>query len=132
MSVRLEGFDELIHQITNAPKAIRQEGFEIVRDETEGARTEIAQSYPVKSGRLANRVQTSYPAENVLIGIVRSAAPHSHIYEFGTQQRRTSKGANRGVMPAHKVTPDIARRRRLRMFRRLSEMLERLGFQVSA
>lgn len=31
----------------------------------------------------------------------RSRAYHAHLVEFGTRRRKTRKGANRGVMPAH-------------------------------
>jgi hypothetical protein len=137
VSVVLQGFDELVRALMDSPKEIRKQGFEIVKEETEGAAIEIAQAYPVQSGTLARRVQTLYPAEAALIGIVRSTAPHAHLYEFGTQARQTKNGAHRGRMPAHKgqsqkITPIIADRRRVRMVRRLSEMLERLGFVVEA
>lgn len=132
MSVILDGFDELMRELTNAPKEIRDEGFEILREETEGARSEIAIEYGrrSKTGTLAARVETFYPAESALIGIVRSTAPHSHLVEFGTKARQTSKGANRGAMGADKVTPPIAQRRRERMYRRQKDMLERRGFVI--
>lgn len=133
MSVQLTGFDELVQALTDAPDHIRDQGMVIVREETEGAKTEIETEYGQhsKTGKLAKRVKTSYPAESVLIGIVSSTAPHSHLYEWGTRKRRTANGANRGAMPEHKVTPRIAQKRRERMFRRLKEMLVRLGFTLS-
>lgn len=133
MSVQLTGFDELIQELTNAPRDIRDDGMVIVKEETEGAAIEIAAEYArhSKTGNLAKRVKTSYPAESVLIGIVQSTSPHSHLYEFGTRQRQTASGANRGRMPEHKVTPVIAQKRRDRMFRRLREMLIRRGFVIS-
>lgn len=135
MSVKLtlDGFDELIGELTRAPQEMRAEGMGIVREETEGAAAEIRNQYHTKTGTLAKRVETEYPSTQVLVGIVRSRAPHAHLYEFGTQKRQTNSGANRGTMPAAlpAVTVPIARRRRLRMIRRLADMLTRKGFEVS-
>jgi hypothetical protein len=129
--IKLEGMNELIRALHDAPEQIRDEAMVIVRDETEGAAVEMAQSYPSKTGRLRASVKTSYPSSTLLIGIAQATAPHSHLFEFGTRRRATSGGANRGVMPAEKSTPAIAQRRRERMTRRLIELLERRGFQVT-
>lgn len=136
MSVVIDGLDELLQELTNAPKEIRQEAFGILREETEGARSEIATEYSrrSKSGTLASRVETYYPAESALIGIVRSTAPHSHLIEFGTKQRFTKRygnkrqAVNRGAVEGDKVTPKIAQRHRDQLYRRLADMLERRGY----
>lgn len=131
-SIKWSGMDELIRDLTQAPAAIRHEGMAIVREETEGAASDLVQAYPRRSGTLAQRVRTFYPSGSILLGKVVSAAPHAHLFHWGSKPRRNDRGANRGVMPA--ATPDplvpIARRRRARMFRRLAEMLERRGFRV--
>ena len=126
MSVQLQGFDELVQELTNAPKDMRDDGMVIVSEETEGAAIEIANEY-------AKRVKTSYPAESVLIGIVQSSSPDSHLFEFGTKERKTANGANRGRMPKQEpgVTPVIATKRRARMVRRLIEMVRGYGFEIS-
>lgn len=130
--VQVTGLDELMKAMHDAPVEIRTEAMSIVRDETESAATEIKQEYVRKTGTLAARVATSYPSSTTLVGIVRSAAPHSHIYEFGTKQRRTKSGANRGVMPANEVTPVVATRHRRRMYDRLIAMLRGIGlFEVT-
>lgn len=128
--VTLDGFDALIQQLTDAPAHIREQGMTIVREETEGAAIEIEASYPQKTGTLASRVKTLFPSTTLLVGIVQSTAPHSHLYEFGTKPRQNKAGANRGAMPAKKTTPAIAQRRRTRMMRRLTEMVEHMGFEV--
>ena len=132
-SVVLDGFDELVQALTNAPKAIRDEAFPIVRKTTEAAAAEIRAVYSqhTKTGNLANRVRTAYPSSTVIVGIVQSTSPHSHLFEFGTKPRTNARGANRGVMPAHKTTPAIAARHRAQMYQELREMLARLGFTVS-
>ena len=131
-SVRWSGFSEFLREFGSIPERLKSEGMGIVVEETEGAANEIRQAYPRVTGTLAKRVRTSYPSTSILVGLVRSQAPHAHLYEFGTRQRRTSKGANRGVMPAANpaVVVPIARRRRSRMARRMVDMLRRMGFQV--
>lgn len=137
MSVDLAGFEALIAELRDAPDHIRAEAMGIVKDTTEAAAREIAATYPQgPTGNLKNRVKTSYPSESLLVGIVRSTAPHSHLWEFGTRARQTKNGASRGKMPAHKgrsekVTPTIAAKHRTQMFIRLKNMLRDMGFQVS-
>jgi hypothetical protein len=133
MSARIQwdGLNDLIRDLTNAPRDIRDEGLTIIREETEGAANEISQQYARKTGTLAARVTTEYPSSTILIGIVKSRAPHSHLYEFGTKKRETNAGANRGTMPEKEVTVPIARRRRSRMYRRLGDMLRAKGFEVT-
>ncbi len=132
--VQVTGLDELIAALHTASADVRTEGMSIVRDATEGAANEIRQAYPRKTGTLARRVGTTYPSSTLLVGIVRSAAPHSHLYEFGTRQRRTASGANRGAMPAAnpEITPVIAARRRRLMVDQLIDMVRARGmFEVS-
>jgi len=130
--VELKGFDELIAALTVAPVEIRAEGLQIVRRVTEGARQEIAAAYSqhTVTGTLAKRVTAEFPSTQILIGIVKSRAPHSHLFEFGTKQRRTATGANRGTMPA--VDPaifvPIARHWRAQMFDGLLAMMRAKGF----
>lgn len=132
--VQLFGMDELRKALTDAPAAIRAEGMEIVRDETEQAARDYVAGLPRKSGRLARLVRTVYPAAtSVLLGLVVSAAPHAAIVDGGTEPRRTTRGANRGRMPALPSSQRlgaIAPRRRARMYRRLGDLLERMGFEV--
>lgn len=137
MSVQIQGFDELIRQLTDAPEHIRDRGMEIVKATTETAAREIQATYPKgPTGNLRDRVKTFYPSESLLVGIIRSTAPHSHLWEFGTRVRRNAAGANRGRMPAHKghaakVTPTIADKHRQTMVRQLVAMLRGMGFQIS-
>lgn len=130
--VQWQGLDEFLREFGAIPQHLHEEGMGIIREETEGAAAEISQAYPRKTGTLASRVRTSYPSTSILVGLVRSAAPHSHLFEFGTKQRRTARGFNRGVMPKANpsVVVPIARRRRARMARRMVDMLRRAGFQV--
>ena len=134
-SVRLDGVDALVAELTKAPAHIRAQGMQIIREETEGHAAEVRRQYEQHrvTGNLARGVTTEYPSTQVLIGIVRSRAKHAHIFEQGTRQRRTNNGANRGRMP--KPDPQVfvpaAIRRRERMRHRLADMLRDMGFQVT-
>jgi len=132
--VEWTGMDEMIKMLTDAPQDIRTKGMAIVKEETEAAAMEIALAYGQKTGRLRRSVRTEYPSTTILYGQVLVRAPHAHLYEFGTRQRRTDRGWNRGSMPTetNEVTPEVAKRRRARMMRRLAEeVVAPMGFDVS-
>jgi hypothetical protein len=143
-AIKWSGLDELLQQLTDAPRDIRDEGLQIVRKHTEAGAEELRQHYPEEShsaarvsrgertGVLRARVRTLFPSGTILIGLILSAAPHSHLWHWGTRQRKTSKGYNRGAMPAAKPEPlvPIANKHRERMFEELKQMLQRFGFQV--
>jgi len=135
MSARvvMEGLDELITEMTKAPEEIRREGMEILQEETTGAAVEIGSALGVhrKTGKLLRSLRVTFPSSTILQGIVQLVAPHAHL-QFGTKARETDQGASRGRMPDIDVVVPIAQRRRERMYRRMREMLERRGFQVSA
>ena len=134
MSARvvMDGLDELITELTKAPEEIRREGMEILREETTGAAVEIGSALGVhrKTGKLLRSLRVTFPSSTILQGIVQLVAPHAHL-QFGTKARETDQGASRGRMPDIDVVVPIAQRRRERMYRRMREMLERRGFQVS-
>lgn len=136
--VELIGFDEFLRFLAGLPEEVQAEARAIVREETLGAAQEIEQAYPERTygspknrGTLKRRVKVEFPSSQVAVGIVRSQAPHADLYEFGTAQRRTKTGANRGSGSPHPVTVPIARRRREQMAARLREMVARKGFEVS-
>src|SRR5262245_29695515 len=148
MSVRKSwtGLVELLRDLQGLPAHLQADGMAIVREETEGAAREIGASYPLgpskykRGAHLKSTVRTVYPSSNLLLGIVRVAAPHAHLYEFGTEDRerktlgrgKIRAGVPRGQMPAAspEVTPRIARAHRANMSRRLVQLLRRHGFQI--
>jgi hypothetical protein len=142
-SVRTVGLEELIVDLRNYPKEIQQNGMDIMREEVEAAAEEIRRNYPEesfrservargeKTGVLRKGVKTEYPSSTLVIGKVISTAPHSHLYEFGTQVRHTSRGAHRGSVGPHPVTVPIARRHRRQMYERIKQMLKDKGFEVT-
>lgn len=132
--IRLDGFDAFVRQLQTLPEEIRAEARGILVDETEQAAAEIAQRYRAGgTGNLQRSVRTRYPSESVLIGIAQATAPHAHLYEWGTRDRRGPGGAYRGRMPAADRARNIvaiADRHRARLRQRLADLLRRIGFQV--
>lgn len=129
--------DELRAALRALPEDMAREASEIVQTQAEFARQDIQRVYPSVTGTLANRVDTS-KATTSRFGagtVVRSRAPHSAMYEFGTKPRRTASGANRGRMPAadaSKAMIPIVIRRRRQMVAKLIELVRRAGFTVDA
>lgn len=131
--VRIEGLDELIQQLTDAPKEVRDEGYEILKEETQaaGVATAALLSSHRSSGKLARSLRVVFPSSTILVGLVQIVAPHAHL-QFGTKRRQTSKGANRGAsVEWMNAFVSIAQRHRDRMVRRLREALARRGYQVT-
>jgi hypothetical protein len=129
--VEIEGMDELRKALRDLPAELRADGMAIVRATTEGAAHEIASQYRQKTGNLRRGVKVSFPSSTVLVGLVASTSPHSHLYEDGTAQRHNRKGANRGRMPSHRITAHVAPKWRARMFAQLKSMLQAKGLIVS-
>lgn len=132
--VKMDGLDELIQQLTDAPKEIREEGYAILKEETEATGVEAAaflSSHRV-TGKLARGLRVVFPSSTILVGLVQILAPHGHL-QFGTQPRRTKSGANRGSSESWMGGfVSIAQRHRDRMYRRLREALVRRGYQVES
>ena len=64
---------------------------------------------------------------------VRSAAPHAHLWEFGTEARHTSMGYARGRVkapPTPVFIPTMHRERRL-MYHKLAAVIEAQGLVVT-
>jgi hypothetical protein len=132
--VTLTGFDELLKQMADAPREIREEAMERVRFVTESAANEMRAGYGRHrvTGNLVGSVKTTYPSDDVIVGIAHATAPHAHLFQWGTKKRRNASGANRGRMPVadQPNVVDLARRWRQVLKRDLMAMMERLGFQV--
>lgn len=129
------GMSEFRALLRHLPEDLTSEASHIVEGTANGAAYEIKRGYPDTSGRLIGGVQVShFEKGKVAAGaIVKSAAKHAHLFEFGTRQRRTNTGANRGVMPkaaeSAAMIPKVIRARK-RMYSQLADMLRRVGFRV--
>lgn len=134
----IEGLTELQTFLRNMPENLRGKSFAIVKTTTEGAALDLKMAYPQrnygsadKRGNLRKGVKTVYPSTSIATGIVKSTSPHAHLYEFGTQNRRTLTGANRGAMPPRPTAIPVFQRRRRSMNQALIEMVKAEGFEVS-
>lgn len=122
-------FKRIVEWLTTANALVRAEGYDVLREETEGAARDLAQRVRRKTGRLARSIRTEYPSSTVLLAKVRMAAPHAHL-QFGTKERFTRAGWRRGAMPDVDVLVGIARARRSQFASRLRSVAERNGFTV--
>ena len=139
MSVRIQwdGMNEFQQALRQLPKALTGEAADIVQQHAEASARTIQANYPDgPSGNLKRGVRTQVDRSPFGVrGVVRSGAKHAHLFEFGTQQRRNSHGANRGRMPKAPVgqaaIPVFIRERR-KMTLELIELVRRAGFEVEA
>jgi hypothetical protein len=133
-TVTWSGLDELREALRHLPQALAQEAQTIVQAHAEAARRAVVAAYPVRTGRLKNGVTlTVQPSRFGGAAIVRSRAPHAHLFEYGTGQRRSRTGANRGRMPpaplAQQMVPKVVTARR-QMYAALLALVERQGLVV--
>jgi len=140
MSVKLnfDGMNELRAALQALPDDLAEEAAGIVTATAQEAKSSIQGGYPMgPTGNLRNRVTATNNAAHraAAVSIVKSAAPHASIFEYGTKRRHTSKGWNRGKMPqppeAERMIPKVIRLR-ARMVSQLIELVRRAGFEVDA
>lgn len=128
-----QGLDEFRRQLRELPAELTAEASNEVRGAANGAAAEMKRNYPVHEGKLRDGVSID-PINAGRYGagvIVKNTAKHAHIFENGSQTRRTRSGANRGAMPPGHVFVPAAIRARRTMFERLKAIVARAGFKVS-
>lgn len=138
MSSRVEwdGLNEFQQALRQLPKELTGEAAEIVQRHAEASARTVQANYPQgPTGNLKSGVRVEPDRSPFGVrGVVRSRAKHAHLFEFGTNTRRTSKGADRGRMPkaseSHAAIPVFIRERR-KMVEALIELVKRAGFEVS-
>lgn len=136
--VQWDGLNEFQQTIRQLPKEMTAEAAAIVARHAEASARTVRANYPLgPSGNLKRRVTVEADrSPDRIRGVVRSRAPHAHLFEFGTVRRRNRRGANRGVMPpappGQAAIPVFIRERR-KMTEELIELV-RLGglFEVKA
>ncbi len=132
--LRMEGLAELYAGLRALPGDLAREGGAIVVAHAEDAKNQIQAEYHegptgnLRRGVVVDRASSGFGAR----AIVRSRAPHAWMYESGSAQRRTERGANRGRMPALHAFIPIVIKVRAQMVRSLIGLVERAGFQVAA
>lgn len=138
VKVELEGLAEFREALRHMPEALRSDAATIVEAHATQAQREVSAAYTRgKTGNLKSRVRVTHNAGRRFsaASIVKSAAPHASIFEFGTVRRTTDRGANRGRMPeapaSQAMVPIIVRARR-RMVQALIGFLRDQGFVIGA
>lgn len=134
--LEMEGLEEFRQALRQLPAELQAEATTIVRTAATNAKGQIVANYPegptgnLKAGVTVELNSTKFGSS----GIVRSRAKHAWIFEHGTKQRRTAKGANRGAMPkapeSEAMIPIVVRARAA-MVRELIALVKRAGFEVS-
>jgi len=134
-TLRLEGLDELRRALRDLPEDLTREADAVVRSHADECQRLVQAAYPSVSGNLARGVTVEHNASKFhTSAIVKSRARHAHLFEFGTQKRRTLSGANRGSMPAAQVDRamlPIVIRLRKRMVEGLITVVEKAGLKVT-
>src|SRR6185369_9818998 len=104
VSVKLDlnGMNELRDALRKLPEDLTTEAAVIVSAYATQAKQEIQSGYPQgPTGHLRGGVRVIHNAGRRVstTSIVKSTAPHAWIFENGTANRVTNRGANRGRMP---------------------------------
>ena len=102
VTFRFSGGEQFAVDLHRWRDRLRAEVHEAAVDEANAIASVVQGQYPVgKTGKLRAGVRVKDESLTDTIQVrVRSLAPHSHLAEKGTAQRRTRRGWNRGVMPA--------------------------------
>lgn len=133
--VKWDGLNEFKRDLRNLPADLAKETADIVVAHGEQAQRLLQAEYATHAvtGNLWRGVTLErYVTKDRVEAKVRSRAPHSHIFEWGTKQRRTRRGWKRGAMPAAHIAVPIFQRVRAAMYRAIVPVLERAGFKVAA
>lgn len=137
MSNRLElnGLSDLMAALRRLPADLAAEAAEEIDNTVEVTAAALVQSYPIgDTGNLRKGVKRSLRRDPFgASGEVKSTSPHSHLWEFGTQSRKTRKGWDRGKMDDqynHGLV-GIALRERKKLNAKLIEIVKRAGFEVT-
>lgn len=138
MSVKWEGLREFETELRQMPDRLADQCEDPVGDATAAAAAQLIQAYPEgDTGNLRKGVRTRIKrTPGTVTGEVRSTSPHSHLWEYGTVNRETRRGWQRGRMKSAKERSlerlgSIAARTRRAMNTRIEDFLRRAGFELS-
>jgi len=128
----LDGLDELRKALRDMPDELTNDAIAIVATAAADTASEIKTVYPtgpMREGVVVTDRSHQYQARFV----VESRTPQATWWEFGTENRRTKQGWNRGSEPAHKDQGlvSIAKRHRALMKAALIALVQSAGFLVT-
>lgn len=122
-TLTITGLDDLKRAIGQYGAVCTEEAQTLAERSAERAREEIIAAYPEgPTGNLRKgvRIVRAKGQGHRALGIVKSTAPHAHLYEYGTRRQ-----------PARPVVGEIASRVRRDYHRDLIEMVERVtGLEI--
>src|SRR5262245_34330795 len=131
----LTGLPQLQQQLERLPSDLADDADAVVHDITERTAQELVAVYPTgDTGNLRAGVRTRYRrSKGKTVGYVVSTSPHAHLWEYGTQVRKTREGWNRGRMPSHTADGlvSIAMRNRRQLRNEISQQMRQQGLTVS-
>lgn len=132
----MDGMQEFREALRKLPVELATKAGQVVQATARQVSDEVQANYPRgKTGNLKRGVRVTLEGSAVSSrGIVRSTAPHAHLFEDGTGRRSTRSGANRGVMPkgpTDQLMGVRAGRARNRMVEQLVAIVQEAGFVVS-
>ena len=134
MSVQWEfkGLEELKAALRALPAELTGEASHLIEAAGNRAVLDLKRAYPVVTGNLRDGVEVTFTTSGVSTrALVRSRAPHAHLYEYGTEARHTGLGLNRGRMaPTHVFGRTMSNVRR-ELFDQFRALLERHGLRVT-
>jgi len=130
-----DGMDTFREALRKLPTELRDEARGIVQDAVDRAETTIRGQYAgvARTGNLARGLTVDRQTAAFGVNIrIRSRAKHAWLYETGGKRgaRKTTRGANRGRLPAPNVFIPTAIATRRRIDAALIALLERAGFEV--
>ena len=136
VALKLEGLTDLRASLLALPDKLRAQANDEVKRTTKEAAAALVVAYPQgDTGNLRKGVRTRYRINRLGLGVgtVLSLAPHAHLWEFGTVNRTTQKGWNRGRMVAqyNRGLVGIAARERREMMAALIALVRNTGFEVT-
>jgi hypothetical protein len=137
MSVEWSGLAELKKGLHDLPADLTREAKTIVDRTAQTTLNQTALAYTGGAAGLRSSLKIhSSEHYGLAFSEVRNTAKEAHLWEFGTQNRRTYAGWNRGrVIPAadrgQQGLVPIAIRNRRRMYDELMAMLTRAGLTVT-
>jgi hypothetical protein len=136
VKVAMEGLDELRAGLRKLPADLNRKARDRVIGAANGTASELGQAYDRSkvSGNMRRGIKVKVEeTATTTTAEVRSTSPHAHLWEFGTQVRRTQQGFNRGAAPAHhdQGIVGIAQRRRRGLNAGLADIVREAGFEVT-
>lgn len=136
VKVQMEGLDELRAELRKLPSDLNRKARDRVIGTANAAAADLGQAYDRSrvTGNMRRGIKVKVEeTETTTTAQVRSTSPHAHLWEFGTEVRRTQKLLNRGEAPAHydQGLVGIAQRKRRQLNTNLVDIVREAGFEVS-